>query len=146
MAIQVPVLIVDDDENIISCIEDIISEVKVGEYEIIIETANDGVEAVGKLQFSGKRYALATVDLHMPGLDGLGVIKKVRQSESSNNDIPMIIVSGYVGDVVLDDDKLSGEFDKVHILEKPFAPEKLQKWVKIWLGDWIQKEKLDQAS
>ncbi|HYV93790.1 MAG TPA: two-component regulator propeller domain-containing protein [Chitinophagales bacterium] len=60
--------------------------------EIIIETANDGEEALEKLQ--RQDFDLILMDANMPGLDGYEATKKIRQEFSSpKNQIPIVALT-----------------------------------------------------
>ena len=55
-----------------------------------IETANDGPEALGKVESS--RPDLMIVDYMMPNMSGLEVLKELRNRE---NDIPVVMITAY---------------------------------------------------
>jgi excisionase family DNA binding protein len=78
------VLVVDDEESIrellVKALED---------YDV--DTAPDAATALDHIRERG-HYDLLISDLNMPGMDGLSLIKEVRQLKSS---VPVIIVTGY---------------------------------------------------
>jgi DNA-binding NtrC family response regulator len=63
-----PVLIVDDDDAIRTLVERVLRREK-----FIVESARDGHEAIEKL--SRNDYATVLLDLMMPRVDGLGVLR-----------------------------------------------------------------------
>ncbi len=65
------VLVVDDDPDICRNLHDILSDMG---YEV--ETAHDGPSALGMVR--ARPYALALLDLKMPGMDGLTLYREIR--------------------------------------------------------------------
>lgn len=45
----------------------------------VVETAEDGIDATGKVE--EQRYGLLLADLRMPGLDGIGLIRRMRANQ-----------------------------------------------------------------
>lgn len=79
------VLIIDDDAAIRKAVSDILSY---DDYEIA--TANDGVEGLAAIE-SGTPDAVL-LDIKMPGMDGLEVLRTVRER---GNQVPIIIFTGH---------------------------------------------------
>jgi len=67
-----PVLLVEDNEINREIAADLL-----GEVELTVETAADGIEAVDKAR--GKDYALILMDMRMPRMDGLEATRQIRQ-------------------------------------------------------------------
>ena len=65
------VLIVDDEKNIRLTLSQTIES-----PQMDVETAIDGEEALGKLQ--GKDFGLVLLDLKLPGMDGMDVLRWIR--------------------------------------------------------------------
>ena len=83
---QRPRILVADDE---ASIRDLLSKaLSMAEYEV--ETAVDGRAALDRLRV--QNYDLLIVDLRMPGLDGLSVIRDARRF---NTAMKVIIITGY---------------------------------------------------
>ncbi|MFH1230312.1 MAG: formate dehydrogenase accessory protein FdhE [Planctomycetota bacterium] len=81
-----PTVLLVDDEAIV---RDSLSEwLKNSDFEV--ECASNGVEAIEKVQH--KRFDTAVVDLKMPGMDGLEVMKRVKQNLPA---IQIIIITAY---------------------------------------------------
>jgi len=78
-------LIVDDEKNIRIMLKRVLSGNK---YEVV--EAVDGLEALNKL--SKEKYDVIMLDLRMPGMDGLQVIRKIKEMEI---DTPIVMVSAY---------------------------------------------------
>lgn len=70
------ILVVDDDDAIRMMVERVLRREK---YEV--ETARDGFEAIEKL--SGGDYATILLDLMMPRVDGLGVLRFLEQAPAA---------------------------------------------------------------
>ena len=79
------VLVVDDEEGI----RDLLSRtLALAEYDV--ETSSDGKSALESIRNDG--YKLLIADLRMPGMDGLTLIREVKQI---NPHLPIIIITGY---------------------------------------------------
>ncbi len=79
------VLVVDDEE----AIRDLLSKMlELADYEV--ESAPDGPGALDHLKRDG--YDLMFVDLKMPGMDGLALIRQARALKAT---LPIIVVTGY---------------------------------------------------
>ena len=79
------VLVVDDEEGI----RDLLSRtLAMAEYEV--DTTSDGQSALESIRNDG--YSLVIADLRMPGMDGLTLIREVKQI---NPQLPIIIITGF---------------------------------------------------
>lgn len=79
------VLVVDDEPGI----RDLLARtLALAEYDV--DVAPDGVSGLERMRLD--TYDLLIVDLKMPGLDGLSVIREARRYKS---DLPVIIITGY---------------------------------------------------
>jgi CheY-like chemotaxis protein len=79
------ILVVDDE----SSIRDLLAKtLSLAEYDV--DTAPDGRSALERLRLYP--YDLLIVDLKMPGIDGLAVI---REAKRLNANLPVIIITGY---------------------------------------------------
>jgi CheY-like chemotaxis protein len=89
-----------------------------------VTLAEDGKSGIAAAQVS--RFDLAIVDLFMPGIDGLEVIKAIRQA---NPHLPMIAASGFLFDgecpPMPNFDAMAAEVGAVSTLYKPFRPDTL---------------------
>ncbi len=79
------IMTVDDSQSIRQMVSLTLSE---GGYEVV--EAQDGVDAMNKL--SGKNINLLITDLNMPNMDGINLIKKVR-NDPSNKYVPILMLT-----------------------------------------------------
>jgi len=81
------VLVVDDESSIREMLSKTLA---LAEYEV--DTAPNAAAALHLLQGSHTPYHLLIADLKMPGMDGLSLIKQVKQIGSR---LPIIIITGF---------------------------------------------------
>lgn len=79
------ILIVDDEENIVQIIQDFFED-----RPYIVETAEDGEAALGKLR--ERVYDLVLTDINLPGIDGLEVLAAAKESDP---EVVVVIMTGY---------------------------------------------------
>lgn len=79
------ILIVDDEKNIRLLLNEELSDEG---YDVI--SAQNGSEALQKIR--EERPDLVTLDIKMPGEDGLVILRKIRETDY---DLPVIICSAY---------------------------------------------------
>lgn len=103
-----PVLVVDDEENIRLTLEEALTAMGLD-----VETAADGEEALAKLE--ARAYALVLLDLKMPGLDGMGVL---REACRRRPDVPVVLLTAH-GTVETAVEAM--QIGAVDFLEKPFS-------------------------
>ncbi len=118
------ILVVDDEpdvRNFISaCIED---------AGFNVETAKNGKEALEKIKANPPD--LMTLDMIMPGLSGVQVLRRLRKNKESSK-IPVIVITAHASDEMGGDGiEQFKAFDAgkgpKHILEKPVTPASLVK-------------------
>jgi len=80
------ILVVDDE----SSIRELLTKTLSMDAEYDVDSASDGRSALDRFQF--KPYDLMIVDLKMPGMDGLSVIREAKRLSPA---LPVIIVTGY---------------------------------------------------
>lgn len=116
------VLIVDDEPNILELIE---FNLKKDGYEVI--RADTGEMAVTLLEQEKPNIVL--LDQMLPGIDGLGVLKKIRSNETYA-DMPVIMVTAKSEEI----DKIIGlELGADDYITKPFSVRELSARVKAHL-------------
>jgi excisionase family DNA binding protein len=79
------ILVVDDDPAVLDLLG---KSLQLSDYDV--DLCSDGHSALEKL--SGREYDLLIVDLKMPGMDGLSVIREARRRSL---ELPVIIVTGF---------------------------------------------------
>ena len=83
------ILIIDDDENDVLITKSILSKIRPG---ITIEVASSGEEGLARLRKGTVLPALILLDVKMPGMSGIAVLRKIRD-EKRLNPIPVVIVT-----------------------------------------------------
>lgn len=79
------ILVVDDEEYIRELYRD-----ELAEEGYQVELAEDGQEALGKM--ATFRPDLVTLDVKMPGLDGIEVLRRIREKDAS---VPVLLVTAF---------------------------------------------------
>jgi DNA-binding response OmpR family regulator len=110
------ILIVDDEKNIRLTLSQALETLGMP-----VQTAADGEEALQKLQDSD--FSLVLLDLKLPGMDGLEVLRRIRESRPKTRVI-MITAHGTI-DYAVEAMKLGA----VDFLRKPFSPNEIRKLV-----------------
>lgn len=95
-----------------------------------IDEAPNGKEGVDKLQAESYSYNLVMLDMNMPEMGGLEVLKAVRSDPNSNN-IPIVMCTSVADKEQVMEAIKSGASNYV---VKPFTPEDLQKKVSKYLS------------
>ena len=108
------ILYIEDDEVVLKNISKLL-----GNYFAAIHTAADGEQ--GYRQFVDQEVDLLIVDIELPKLNGIELIKKIRKLDE---DIPIVVISAYTKtDYLLESVELG--LDKYIV--KPFTSKKLHK-------------------
>jgi two-component system, chemotaxis family, chemotaxis protein CheY len=109
------ILIVDDSDTIRDLVTFTLDVL--GEFELTIAT--DGVD--GLAAFETGEYDLILSDIDMPRMDGLAMVRKIRETEKGKS-IPIVMLTARE----TDSDKMKAkEAGADSYLVKPFEPEKL---------------------
>jgi len=118
------ILICEDDLALLGVLSEIMSS-----SGYVVETARDGIEAISKvIRSQPNYYDLILVDHLMPGLNGLGLVRELRQSEIPSK---IIVLSGSL------DEALEAAFNEMgvkKILSKPNGIMKVAESVKAVLA------------
>ena len=118
------ILVVDDSETVRQVLQ--MSLANAG-FDVV--EAEDGVDALSKL--SDAQVDMLITDLNMPNMDGLELIKKVRE-EGAHRFTPIVMLTTESSE----EKKLAGrEAGASGWIVKPFKPEQLLKVVKMVLGE-----------
>lgn len=106
------VLVVDDENAVRSSFDRVLSE-----SGYTVNTASDGPSALSRLD--AEPYDLVFVDLRMPGMDGMEVVKRIRTTQPG---VQVVVVTGYGTETTMSEARDLGVFDFV---PKPLAPSDL---------------------
>jgi len=123
------VLIVDDEKNIRLTLSQALESL-----ELETDTALNGEEALDKL--SQNEYGLMLLDLKMPGMDGMEVLRQVRQIKPA---IRVIIITAHG---TIDSAVEAMKLGAVDFLQKPFAPKEIRDLV----SRVMNREKIDEQN
>ena len=117
------ILVVDDSETVRQVLQMTLANAG---FDVL--QAEDGVDALSKL--SCDQVDMLITDLNMPNMDGLELIKKVRE-EGAHRFTPIVMLTTESSEAK----KLAGrEAGASGWIVKPFKPEQLLKVVKMVLG------------
>lgn len=108
------VLVADDDADI----RDLVV-FKLSQAGLAVDAVGDGAAALEFL--SRRRPDLVLLDVMMPGLSGLDVLRRIRADERLS-DLKVVLLTARARDVDVDDGFTSGADDYV---TKPFSPREL---------------------
>jgi PAS domain S-box-containing protein len=103
-------LLVDDEPNVRAAIEGILLTLH---YKV--DTGIDGNDGLRVFQRQPSSYQAALLDLTMPGMDGIALLKAMRRLRP---DLPVLVMSGYGGEKLRDG---LGDTPRVAFIGKPFT-------------------------
>jgi len=110
---RINVLVVDDDEAIRDSCTQLLTEMK-----IKVENASDGNQGLKKIK--GKVFDIVILDLKMPGLSGMKLLKMIKEV---NPETIVIVITGYA---TVDSAVEAMKNEAYDFLPKPFTPEELR--------------------
>ena len=125
--IHKPILIVDDEKNIRLTLSQALETLGAE-----IDTAANGEEALTKLK--GREFGLILLDIRMPGMDGMEVLRRVREIRP---DIRVIMITAYG---TIESAVEAMKLGAVDFLQKPFDPEEIRELV----SRVMDRDKLDE--
>lgn len=109
-------LIVDDEKNIRLTLSEAIKSLG-----MTSDTAVNGEEALDKV--ASQKYAMVLLDLKMPGMDGLEVLRRLR---STHPTLPVVMITAHgTVESAVEAMKLGA----VDFLQKPFTPQEIRQIV-----------------
>ena len=121
-------LLIDDDEELGNLLRDFLSHHNLNLK--MINNGEDGIQELEILQLSSKGYDLVILDIMLPGISGLEVLKVIRK----NNNIPIIMLTAS-GE---DHDRILGlELGADDYLPKPFNSQELAARINAILRNWL---------
>ena len=109
----VKILVVDDDRAICDYMETFLAK-----DGFDVKTLNDPAVAAEEVKVGG--YHLVVLDLMMPKMDGVEVLKRIRKIDT---DVAVVIFTGYPS---LETAVQSMKLDAVDYLKKPFNPDEFR--------------------
>ncbi len=120
------VLIIDDDLYIRDVYEEILKN-----EGFDVDTAADGVEGERMLLEGG--YDLVLLDIMMPKVDGLEVLRRLSIKRPAKPNGPIVVLTNLANDPVLAEAQKLGA--KTYIIKSDSAPDEFLKQVKEIIGD-----------
>lgn len=108
-----PILIIDDEKNIRLTLSHALAPL-----EVEIDTASNGEEGLNKLGM--KEFGLILLDLRMPGMDGMEVLRQVREIRP---DIRVIILTAYG---TIESAVIAMKLGASDFIQKSFTPEEIR--------------------
>ena len=108
------VLIADDDRDILSLVRAVLER---SGHEVV--SAGDGEEALARV--ADRRPDLAVLDITMPQVDGLEVLRRLR-ADPQTSDLPVILLSAQAQEADVSRGFAAGASAYV---KKPFSPREL---------------------
>jgi CheY-like chemotaxis protein len=108
------ILVIDDETTILEVTKSVL--VARG-YQVL--TAENGLQGVALFKEHEEQIGLVITDAGMPGLDGIGVIRAIRDSKP---DVPILLTSGSEGDT-----ETRRRLDPINVkcLRKPYGVSQL---------------------
>lgn len=102
-----------------------------------IETASNGAEALNMILEQKKNYDLILLDIKMPDMDGMEVLRRLRATKNKTN-IIMMTAYGTIKEAVE-----AMKLNAIDFISKPFTPEQIRMLVKkVFLREELEEEKL----
>ena len=118
------ILIVDDDLYLRELYGEILKDAG---YDV--ETAINGEEGLTKLLSTS--YNLALLDVMMPKLDGVGVLTKLKQTETYTLNTPIVILTNLSHDPILNQAKQLGA--TAYLIKEEMVPAELIEKIKPYI-------------
>ena len=126
-------LLVDDDEFVRSLTQEVLQQCGYG-----VETAEDGLAAWEKMDKTPTRFDLLLLDKHMPRLDGIALLKRIK-ADARFRELPVIMLTGDNRQQDILEGLAEGAY---YYLTKPSTEEVLKLVIKNALDEWRQKRDL----
>lgn len=108
------VLIADDDADILSLVRTVLERAG---NEVV--SVGDGAQALASM--GERKPDLAVLDISMPEVDGLEVLRRLR-ADSATSELPVVLLSARAQEA---DVKLGFELGASAYVKKPFSPREL---------------------
>ena len=121
------ILVVDDEKNIRLMLPQALAD-----EETKIDTAVNGEEALDKLGQAA--YDLVLLDLRLPGMDGLEVLKEIHKRDAK---LPVILLTAHG---TVENAVEAMKIGAANFLQKPFSPRELREAVENVLTPPVEEE------
>lgn len=118
------ILIIEDDESVTGFLEAYLTSEG---YDI--EIATDGLAGLLKLQ-RPTPADLAIVDIMMPDVDGIRVLRQLLEEGDGRLGVPVVVITGSPEAAA----RCRQLLDPIDVIEKPFDPDRLLARVRAHLG------------
>lgn len=82
------ILLVEDEEFIREMYQTALTQ-----QEFLVDSATNGQEALDKIADPSNQYDLIVLDIMLPTVDGLTVLKKIRDPNSPHKDLPVFLLT-----------------------------------------------------
>ena len=129
------ILVIDDDEIILTLLEDVLSE----EYEVVtFSRGEQAVESVRDITDEEAPYTIAFIDLNMPGIDGLETARKIRTLDPR---LAIVLMTGGVDFVISGLDPLLK--NDLILFRKPFSVEEVIQLARYFSRSWHRDRELE---
>lgn len=115
------ILLVDDEEDLVKIVA---NRIEAEGYEVL--AAYNGAQALEKAKW---HPGLILLDIMMPGMDGLEVLRRLRANEETR-ETPVIILTALSATKTIFDAQALGAMDYII---KPFKPEELLSLIKKYI-------------
>jgi len=108
-------------------------------YDLVLEDRGEnGVRAVQEAVSNGRPFAMAFIDMKMPGIDGAETAKRIWEIDA---DIKVIFVTAYSERTPDEINRIAGRDDSFY-LRKPFNPEEIRQFARALTNEWaLERER-----
>ncbi len=125
MGRTIRVLLIEDDQFIRDVYTDLLTE---GGYQV--ETANDGQAGLAKIEEAG--FDLILLDIMMPKMNGLEVLKRLKEKPSAFPQGPIILLSNLSHDKIINEALAIGATS--YLVKSSLNPDQFLSYIKKLLG------------
>jgi len=109
------ILVVDDEQNIRASLKDLLEDEG---YGVVLAESGEACLKIFQAE-DGDQIDAALLDIWLPGMDGIEVLKALKQARPS---LPVIMLSGHAN---IDTAVTATKFGAYHFVEKPFSADPL---------------------
>lgn len=110
------ILIIDDDYDITNIYQEVLTQ---GGFEVVL--ARDGQEGLTKI--TGGDFKLVLLDIMMPKLDGISILKTVKEKNLNPKNIPIVVLSALNQEYIVKTALLEGAVG--YIIKPDITPDQI---------------------